>query len=163
MMNKFFIAALFSSLILSSCTVFFPLNIAFPDQLMNQSIRGKIFNETPTYAGLEPDSLKTRDDVNDTFMNDNTVSFTTKNDGDTWIFEWEADQGNARNNKPLPLPKTLSFHFEGDSVVSWESEGIKLNALTKKERILIGFLVGLGLDVGVILISLANWSPNWVS
>lgn len=158
-MNKFLIAALFSSLILSSCSVIVPVSMANPSLLRSDSgvqSAAKKMMETPAYAGLDPDRLKTRDDVSDTFINDSSVSFTTKNNGDTWVFEWEADQGNARNDEPLPLPKTLSFHFEGDSIVSWESEGINLFALRRKGKILIGFLVGLGLDVGVISIALGN-------
>ena len=54
----------------------------------------------------------------------------------------------------LPSPKTLSFHFEGDSVVSWDNEGVNLNALTKRGKILVGFVVGLGLDVAIEAASL---------
>lgn len=50
----------------------------------------------------------------------------------------------------LPSPKTLSFHFKGDSVVSWESEGVNLNALTRREEFLIGFLLGFGLDAAIV-------------
>ena len=65
----------------------------------------------------------------------------------------------------LPSPKTLSFHFEGDSVGSWDSEGVNLNALTKRGKILVGFVVGLGLDVAIEAASLGNLSlfPNGIT
>lgn len=65
----------------------------------------------------------------------------------------------------LPSSKTLSFHFEGDSVVSRESEGINLYALTRNGEILMGFMVGLGLDVAIVAESVGNLGliPNGIS
>ena len=164
-MQKVFIASLFLELMLCSCSVGVPMSLAKPEKLIALSLPVKKMMETPAYAGLDPDGLETREDVSNTFVNDKSVSFRTKDHGDTWIFEWEADKSNARNDEPLPSPKTLSFHFEGDSVVSWDNEGVNLNALTKRGKILVGFVVGLGLDVAIEAASLGNLSlfPNGIT
>lgn len=154
-MNKSILAVPFLALIfLSSCTVAVPLGVALQKNKL----------KSHTYAGLTPDRLKTRDDVSFTFTNDTTVSFIEKNDGATWVFQWESEEGNARMNEPgvytiespLPLPKTLSFQFEGDSIVAWESQGIQFDAMTRKNKIIIGCIVGLGLDVFFVVYGLQN-------
>ena len=151
-MKKTNLAATFLALVLSSCTVYMPLTVDHPTlTVFPNSLKSH------TYIGVSPDSLKTRDDVMNTFVNYESVSFKTLNDGDTWVFEWEYDKYNIRRGV-APVPKTLSFQFEGDRVVAWESQGLKLNPLTRMEKILIGGIVGLSIDVLFVVAVLQNIS-----
>jgi len=172
MKNAILAATFLILIVLSSCTVAVPLGVGGSIAFQKNKSKSHLYpGFSNAYEGLTPDSLKTRDDVSFTFSNDTTVNFINKNDGATYVFQWESKKGNARKNKPgvhstetpPPLPTTLSFHFEGDSVVAWESQGIKLNAMTTKKKVIVGcvvgFAVGVGLDVLFWVSAFQSWNP----
>ena len=172
MKNAILAATFLTLIVLNSCTIAVPLGVGGSIAFQKNKSKSHLYPSfSNAYAGLTPDSLKTRDDVSFTFSNDTTVNFINKNDGATYVFQWESKKGNARKNKsgvhgtetPPPLPTTLSFHFEGDSVVAYESQGIKLNAMTTKKKVIgggvVGFVVGVGLDVLFWVSAFQSWNP----
>ena len=144
-----------------------PVSLAKPSRSSKAPSNGlvKKIMETPAYAGLDPDQLKTRDDVNKTFVNDDSVRFKTENHGDTWVYDWGADRSSSSDDSSTLEPKTLRFNFEGDCVVSWESEGINLYAFTRSQKILLGCAVGLVLDLVIVAAALSdlNLFPGGIS
>ena len=166
-MIKMFFAAILAGLVLSSCSVVVPVRLAKPSRSSKATSGGlvKKIMKTPAYAGLDPDQLKTRDDVNNTFVNDESVSFKTENHGDTWVYDWGADGSSSSEDSSTLEPKTLRFNFEGDSVVSWESEGINLYAFTRRQKIILGCAFGLGLDFAIVAAALSdlNLFPGGIS
>tara|TARA_Y100000385_G_scaffold176000_1_gene181869 strand:+ start:1361 stop:1873 length:513 start_codon:yes stop_codon:yes gene_type:complete len=157
-MKKISFALILGGLLLSSCSVIVPVRLAKPARSGKAPSSGlvKKIMETPAYAGLDPDQLKTRDDVNKTFVNDDSVSFKTENHGDTWVYDWRSDESRTSDDSSTLEPKILRFNFEGDSVVSWESEGINLYAFTWRQKIITGCAVGLGLDLVIVAAALSD-------
>ena len=157
-MEKVLFAAILVGLVLSSCSVVVPVSLAKPARAINPVTRElvKKIMETPAYAGLDLDQLKTRDDVNKIFVNDDSVSFKTENHGDTWVYAWGSDRSRSSDESSTLEPQTLRFNFEGDSVVSLESERINLCTFTRREKIILGCAVGLALDLVIVAAALSN-------
>ena len=157
-MKKMSFALILGGFLLSSCSVIVPVRLAKPARSGKAPSSGlvKKIMETPAYAGLDLDQLKTRDDVNKIFVNDDSVSFKTENHGDTWVYAWGSDRSRSSDESSTLEPQTLRFNFEGDSVVSLESERINLCTFTRREKIILGCAVGLALDLVIVAAALSN-------